>query len=64
MTKVGEISAGELQKTKELPRFNFVFKKKGERELNHIFDREGRSWVKYGMVTISSTLETESPGFS
>ena len=44
--------------------FNFVFKKKGERELNHIFDREGRSWVKYGMVRISSTLETESPGFS
>ena len=28
MTKVGEISAGVLQKTKELPGFNFVFKKK------------------------------------
>ena len=45
--------------------FNFVFKKKrGEKELNHIFDRVGRSWVKYGMVKISSTLEAERPGFS
>ena len=34
MTKVGEISAGVLQKTKELPRFNFVFKKKNQQEKN------------------------------